>query len=72
MKIQSILKKEKGSYIIDGVAIANTYNSGPFVLKGGPFIKKWDLLLQNSGPFLCEGGSSEPTEPPLATGLQTN
>ena len=23
-----------------------------------------DLSLQNSGPFICEGGSSEPTEPP--------
>ena len=28
-----------------------------------------DLSLQNSGPFICEGGSSEPTEPPLATCL---
>ena len=28
-----------------------------------------DLSLQDSGPFLCKGGSSEPTEPPLATGL---
>ena len=26
--------------------------------------QKVDLLLQNSGPFICEGGSSEPTEPP--------
>ena len=25
---------------------------------------KVDLSLQDSGPFLCEGGSSEPTEPP--------
>ena len=33
-------------------------------MKGGPFIKKWDLLLQSSGHFLCEGGSSKPTEPP--------
>ena len=23
-----------------------------------------DLLLQDSAPFLCEGGYSEPTEPP--------
>ena len=26
--------------------------------------QKVDLSLQNSGPFICEGGSSEPTEPP--------
>ena len=26
--------------------------------------QKMDLSLQNSGPFICEGGSSEPTEPP--------
>ena len=31
-----------------------------------------DLSLQNSGPFICEGGSSEPTEPPLATCLISN
>ena len=43
--------------------------SGPLFLKSGPFIVKVDLLAQNSGPFICEGGSSEPTEPPLATGL---
>ena len=29
-----------------------------------------DLLVQNSGHFICEGGLSEPTEPPpSATGL---
>ena len=50
--------------------MASTYNSGSFILNSGPFIKKWDLLLQNSRPFLCEDGSSEPTEPPLATGLR--
>ena len=30
---------------------------------------KVDLSLQDSGPFFGEGGSSEPTESPLATGL---
>jgi len=28
-----------------------------------------DLSLQKCGPLFLQGGSSEPTEPPLATGL---
>ena len=33
-------------------------------ISGHAFTGGFILSLQNSGPFICEGGSSEPTEPP--------
>ena len=45
---------------------------GPCIVKvdlSGPFIVKVDLLVQNSGLFISQGGSFEPTELSLATGL---
>ena len=42
---------------------------GLIVLKCGP--KNSGPFIQNSGPLLFEGGSSEPPEPPLGTGLHS-
>ena len=38
-------------------------------MKSGPLFWKVDLLLQKCGPLFLQGGSSEPTEPSLVTGL---